>query len=137
MIDAGYMAKGIAGKPDWITAPGVVDIGSVSYCISEAFCDYIQHWKHNGYWLFDSPAAIREIASSQSIDLSAHRLFFYQVYQLQFDEERRSWQPFEPDPAFTTHVEAPARKQLLGFDVVSFDARDHSRMLTALVQQPG
>ena len=66
---------------------------------------------------------IREIASAESIDLSAHRLFFYQVYELQFDEERRVWHPFEPDPAFATEVEVPAQKQLLGFDVVSFDAQ--------------
>ncbi len=123
MIDAGYMAKRISSRPDWIKAPGVVDICSVSYCISEAFCDYISHWKHNGYWFFDSPAAIREIASAESIDLSAHRLFFYGVYELQFDEERRAWRPFEPDRAFTTKVEVPARKQLLGFDVVSFEAQ--------------
>lgn len=66
MIDAGYMAKKISPKPDWIEAPGVVDICSVSYCISEAFCDYIQHWKHNGYWFFDSPSIIREIAGAES-----------------------------------------------------------------------
>src|SRR5215208_6131813 len=100
MIDAGYMAKRISPKPDWIRVPGVVDIGSVSYCISKPFCDYIGHWKHNGYWFFDSPALIRGIASAESVDLSAHRLFFYQVYELQFDEERRAWQPFEVDPAF-------------------------------------
>ena len=41
----------------------------------------------------------------------------------QVDEERRVWQPFEPDPAFITKVEVPAHKQLLGFDVVSFDAQ--------------
>ena len=123
MIDAGYMAKRISSRPDWIEAPGVVDIRSVSYCISKPFCDYIQHWKHNGYWFFDSPAAIREIASAEAIDLSAHPLFFYEVYELQFDQERRVWQPFEPDRAFTTKVEVPARKQLLGFDVVSFDAQ--------------
>jgi len=123
MIDAGYMARKISSRPDWIEAPGVVDICSVSYCISEAFCDYIQHWKHNGYWFFDSPSLIREIASAEFLDLSAYRLLYYQVYQLQFDEERRVWQPFDPDPAFTTKVEVPARKQLLGFDVVSFDAQ--------------
>jgi hypothetical protein len=123
MIEAGYMARKISAKPDWIKASGVVDICSVSYCISEAFCHYIGHWKHNGYWFFDSPSVIREIASTESIDLSAYRLFYYEVYELQFDEERRSWQPFEPDRAFTTQVEIPARKQLLGFDVVSFDAQ--------------
>ena len=101
----------------------MADICSVSYCISKPFCDYIGHWKHNGYWFFDSPALIRGIASAESVDLSAHRLFFYQVYELQFDEERRAWQPFEVDPAFTTRVEVPPRKQLLGFDVVSFDAQ--------------
>jgi len=123
MIEAGYMARKISAKRDWIKAPDVVDICSVSYCISEAFCDYIQHWKHNGYWFFDSPAVMGEIASAQSTDLSAYRFFYYEVYELQFDEERRVWQPFEPDPAFATKVEVPAHKQLLGFDVVSFDAQ--------------
>jgi hypothetical protein len=123
MTEAGYIAKKISAKPHWINAPGVVDVCSVSYCVSEAFCDYIQHWKHNGYWFFDSPAVLREIASEESIDLSAHRLFYYEVYELQFDDERRVWQPFEPDPAFTTNVEVAARKQLLGFDVVSSDAQ--------------
>jgi hypothetical protein len=123
MIDAGYMAKELPGRPDWIKAPDVVDICSVSYCISKPFCDYIGHWKHNGYWFFDSPAVIREIASEESIDLSAYRLFYYEVYRFQFDEERRVWQSFEPDRAFTTEVELPAQKQLLGFDVVSFDAQ--------------
>jgi hypothetical protein len=123
MIDAGYMAKRISFRSDWIKAPGVVDICSVSYCISEAFCDYIQHWKHNGYWFFDSPEVIREIGRAESIDLSDYRLFFYEVYQLQFDEERGVWQPFEPDPDFITKVEVPTRKLLLGFDVVSFDAQ--------------
>ena len=123
MIEAGYMAKKVPSRPDWIKAPGVVDVCSVSYCISEAFCDYIGHWKHNGYWFFDSPPVIREIASAHSIDLSAYRLFYYEVYKLQFDEERRVWQRFEADRAFTTQVEVPAWKQLLGFDVVSFDAQ--------------
>ena len=122
MISAGYMAKRIAPRPDWINAPGVVDICSVSCCISDAFCDYVQYWKHNGYWLFDSPAVIREIARDHAIDLSGHRLLYYEVYELQFDEERRAWQALGPDPAFTTEVEIPERKQLLGFDVASFNA---------------
>ena len=123
MIHAGYMAKKVSAKPDWIKAPGVGDICSVGYCISEAFCDYIQHWKHNGYWFFDSPVVIREIASAEAIDLAAYRLFYYEVYDLQFDEERRAWQPFQPERAFTTRVEVPARKRLLGFDVVSFNVQ--------------
>lgn len=123
MIPAGYMAKRIASKPEWIKAPGVVDICSVSYCISEAFCDYVGHWKHNGYWFFDSPAIIKGIARDHAIDLSAHQILYFEVYQLQYDEERRRWQPFGPDPAFTTDVTVPDHKQLLGFDVTGFDAQ--------------
>lgn len=123
MIPVGYMAKRVAVRPDWIEAEGVADIYSVSGCVSKDFADYASYWKHNGYWFFDSPAIIRDIARAHAIDLSAHRLLYHEVYELQFDEERRRWQPFEPDPAFTTAVEAPERKQLLGFDVTSFDAQ--------------
>lgn len=123
MIAVGYMAKKISSRPDWIKAPGVLDIYSVSSCTSEAFCDYIQYWKHNGYWFFNSPTVIRDIARAEAIDLSAHRLFYYEVYEQQFEEKRGRWQPFGPEEAFITEVEAPGRKQLLGFDVVSFNAQ--------------
>lgn len=123
MIEAGYMAKKVASRPDWIQAPRVTDVCSVSSCISAAFCDYIGHWKHNGYWLFDSPSVIAEIARAESIDLSVHQIFYYEVHEQQFDEPLRRWQPFAPEAAFTTRVSAPERKELLGFDVVSFSAQ--------------
>jgi hypothetical protein len=48
MIPVGYMAKRVHKRPDWLQAPHVVDIFSVSGCISEDFADYINYWKHNG-----------------------------------------------------------------------------------------
>lgn len=123
MIAAGYMAKKVVPKPDWIKAAAVADVYSVSNCISTAFCDYIKHWKHNGYWFFDSPKAITGVAKAASVDLSDHRIVYYEVYEQQFDEEAHLWQPFEPEKAFTTTVELPDAKQLLGFDVVSFNAQ--------------
>ena len=123
MIAAGYMAKKVVRKPDWITAAAVVDLCSVSNCISTAFCDYITHWKHNGYWFFNAPKAIAEVAQAASVDLSEHRIFYYEVYEQQFDEDAHLWQPFEPEQAFTTAVELPDAKQLLGFDVVSFNVQ--------------
>lgn len=50
MIPVGYMAKRVPMKPDWLKATDVVDIYSVSSCIAEDFADYIEYWKHNGYW---------------------------------------------------------------------------------------
>ena len=70
MIAAGYMAKTISKTPDWLNVPGVSDIYSLSNFISPAFCDYIRHWKHNGYWLFNSPSAFRELAAADHLDLS-------------------------------------------------------------------
>jgi hypothetical protein len=123
MIAAGYMAKKVSPRPDWLKAAGVADLCSVSYCVSRAFCDYIKHWKHNGYWFFDSPKLMEEVAQAESVDLSGHRFFYYEVYEQQFDEELARWQSFEPEKAFPTNVEIPGHRQLLGFDVVSFNAQ--------------
>jgi hypothetical protein len=81
-------------RPDSLIAERVSSIYSVSDCISDNFTDYINFWKYNGYLLFDSPAAIIEIARENGIDLAETRLFFYEIHQLQFDSGR--WIPFEP-----------------------------------------
>jgi len=120
MIPAGYMAKKICSTPDWLKTNSVSDIFSVSNCVSEAFCDYIKHWKHNGYWLFNSPATIREVATAESVDLSEYKLFYYEVYEEEFDEQRKVWEPVHTEDSFETRVVVPENKQLEGYDVVSF-----------------
>ena len=121
MIPVGYMAKRVCTKPVWLEAGQVVDIYSISNCISEAFADYIDYWKHNGYWFFDSPEIIKNLAKENSIPLEGTSLFYYEVHETEFDRER--WHPFAPEPSFPTDVVTPARKRLEGFDVVTFYAR--------------
>jgi hypothetical protein len=121
MIPAGYMAKRVVARPEWLPADRVSSIYSVSGCISEDFADYINSWKHNGYWLFNSPDAILEIAQENKIDLSGTLLFFYEVYELQFDSGR--WTHFEPEPSFRTDVTVPEAKIFEGYDVVNFTAQ--------------
>ena len=118
MVPAGYMAKRVAARPDSLLPEGVSSIYSVSGCISENFTDYIDFWMHNGYWLFDSPAAIIDIARDKKIDLAQTVLFFYEVHELEFDEGE--WSHFEPERAFETNVKVPENKELEGYDVVSF-----------------
>lgn len=123
MIPVGYMAKRIVqGTPEWMHALNVTDVYSVSSCVSEEFADYIDVWKHNGYWLFDSPAIIREVAQEKSSDLSDCSLFFYEAYEMEFDEESGRWEPFAPEPSFTTNIVIPQFKRLEGFDLVTFFA---------------
>ena len=127
MIPTGYMAKRVYTKSEWrsdfpnfLKGAEVEDIFSVSGCISENFADYIRFWKHNGYWFYDSPEIFQSVAREHSIDLEGTKLFYYEVHELEFEDE--CWRPFGPQTGLPTNVLAPARKQLEGFDVVTFSA---------------
>jgi len=124
MTPAGYMAKCVVTRPDWLKAPAVDDISSVSGCVSEEFDgEYILNWKHNGYWLFDSIGLIEEIATAKAIDLADTTVFYYEIFEKEFDEKSKTWSPFEPDSSWPVAVEPPATSQLIGFDVVNYWAR--------------
>ena len=122
MYPAGYLAKQVSVRPDWLKAHRVTDIYSVSGCVSQDFADYVKFWKHNGFWLFDSPEVIQNIAHEKSIDLAGSTLFYYEVYEKEFDGE--TWRAFEPDPSFTTSVVVPTDFNFEGFDVVTFSNRN-------------
>lgn len=120
MIPVGYMAKHVLPRPEWLKAEQVLDIYSVSNCFFKNFADYIQYWKHNGYWFFDTPGIIQELAQEHAIDLSGTTLFYYEVHELEFMEDESQWAGFEPEPAFITQVVIPSQKTLEGYDFVSF-----------------
>lgn len=119
MTPIGYMYKTVAARTDWLKATGVVDIYSLSACISDNFDDYIKYWKHNGYWLFDSPRIIEDLAREAKIDLSSMTLFYYEAHEYEFDETAGEWRAFAAFPDFKTDVQAPVDKHLQGFDVVA------------------
>lgn len=120
MIPVGYLYKKVGLRPDWIKAEGVRDIYSLSGCVSDDFTDYVNYWKHNGYWLFDTPAIMQAIAAEAHIDLMGMKLFYYETYEEEYDEEGEVWLPFEPESSFLTNVERPVAAHLEGFDVVTF-----------------
>jgi hypothetical protein len=120
MIPAGYMAKFVVDRPDWLGVAVVEDIYSVSGCVSPSFADYYSAWKHNGFWLFNSTDVIRQLASEKGIDLTDAKFFYYELHERQFGEDGNE-EAFEaPDPAFATNVSVPQTKSLEGFDVVTF-----------------
>jgi len=124
MIPAGYMAKRVVRKPDWLKANGVEDIYSVSGCISKDFADYIKFWKHNGCWFFDSPEVIDQVAREQSIGLAGTTMFYYEVYEQEFDDGKGQWCPCERERSFPTNIRTPEKKILAGFDVVNSVTRN-------------
>lgn len=118
----GYMYKRIEPRPDWLAASKVADIHSLSGCISGYFADYIPLWKHNGFWLFDSPAIMEQVAADRGVSLEGLKLFYYEAYDKEYDRDTRAWVPFEPEASFATNVESPASKRLEGFDLTTFSA---------------
>ena len=129
MTPLGYIAKRIAQRPDWLDVPHVWDICSVANCISEDFADYINYWRHNGYWLFDHPEVISDICNENAIDTSGLRFFYLESDLTQYDPDRTLWVDFEPVASFSTCVKKAHESQLLGYDVVTIyccDAPEHS-----------
>jgi hypothetical protein len=119
MISVGYLAKKVAQRPDWLDAPDVKDIYSVSNCISDDFMDYIKIWRHNGYWLFDNPEIIQAVALEHAVNLEDLTFFYYEAYEQEFDEESKQWLSFAPEE-FTTNVIPPTQREFQGYDVVTF-----------------
>jgi hypothetical protein len=120
MMPAGYMYKRVALRPEWLQTDQVADIYSLSGCVSQYFAEYIKYWKHNGYWLFNSPNAMEEIAADAGSSLSDMTLFYYEVYEQELDEGSKEWVSVAPEASFETNVLLPQEKQLHGFDIVTF-----------------
>lgn len=131
MIPAGYMYKLVSTATDDAISANVIDFYSVGACgagISPFFTDYIPHWKHNGYWFFNSPDIMREIARDEGIDLSSMTLFYYELHDFELDQPEDGtvtrWIPVECSASFATDVSIPEDKVLAGYDVVEYACRN-------------
>lgn len=123
MIPLGYMYKRVAPRTEWLRAPQVNDIYSLSGCVSEFFDhDYVTAWRHNGYWLYDSPSVLQEVAARRGISLDGLKLFYYEAYDREYAERQDGWRSYSPESSFETKISAPTNKKLEGFDVVTFAA---------------
>lgn len=128
MIPVGYMAKRVAPPPGYVAPAGIVDVYSVSACVNDDFADFVDSWMHNGYWFFDRPELIANLAQENGIDLSGTKLFYYEAHELEYTgEEWRSFGPWDGWPE--VNVSPPAKSHLEGFDVVTFWPENSSQPL--------
>jgi hypothetical protein len=129
MISAGYLAKRNLKPPATLKVPDhVVDICSVSNCVNDNFEEgyipaldsYVDFWKHNDFWFFDSPKLISDIAVEHSIDMSGTHLFYFELYEQEYAPSI-GWRDLTPSRFERgTRVTAPASKRLDGYDVVTY-----------------
>ncbi|MFC1833594.1 hypothetical protein ACFL2Q_02525 [Thermodesulfobacteriota bacterium] len=127
MIPIGYMAKRVSLRPDWLHAPGVEDIYSVSHCVSDDFTEVCIHEDLNSYWFFDSPSIIWKIAKAYSIDMKGTKLFYYEMYELEFDhdENDQEWLAISVTTERSSCVVEPDEKHLEGYDLATYYAGEY------------
>ena len=123
LIPAGYLWKRVVDKPDWLSAASVRDVYSLSTCCSKAFADdYFEAWKHNDFWLFDSPEIMAEVARDSGATIADCRLFYFEIFDFQFDDLSHAWSPLQPVLTVSLAVRLPETKRLEGYDVVCFSS---------------
>lgn len=127
MIPLGYLYKLVGPRQNDRLAKQIDNIYTLGDCPGNSthdFYDFIPLWKHNGYWLFNTPEEMHEIASEQQIDLSKMTLFYYEAYEQEFDfvgeSDEPVWSSFEADSHFHTSIVIPDTKTFVGFDVVEY-----------------
>jgi hypothetical protein len=119
VIDAGYFFKRIELSPDWLAAPAVSEICSVSHCISQPPDGWIDAWRHNEFGWFNRIAdAIGVVPAERR---AQHRLFAYRIHPEIFRTSGRA--PLLV-PADVRPEAIPRDFRSLGFDSVSRSSAD-------------
>lgn len=108
---AGYLPKRIVPRPAFLDdAPSIVDVCSVSHCISPPPDGWIDHWLHNELGFFDSPELAGQVIPPSE---DGFTIFGYRLGTVRFSEGRPevwTWPAIEP--------EERSGYGSLGFDVV-------------------
>ena len=108
----GYFPKHIVSRPDWIRAPGVIEVCSVSNCVSAGPEGWVDRWLHNELAWYDSADLARQVVPPGGPQA---RIFAYRLLDIRFAAGREAPWPW-PSVA-PLALGAPFRS--IGFDAVS------------------
>lgn len=111
-VFAGYFAKRLTPRPDWLAVPHIREICSVSECMAKHPERWIDHWKHNDAGLFDTAELAASVVPSE--ERGAFAIVGYRVWDRMFEEGVET--PREED--LTAVPEPDASFESLGFDAV-------------------
>lgn len=109
----GYLPKRFTPREEWLFAEKVEEICSVSNCIAQRPEGLVQHWKHNDWWLYDSPALAWKLVSSE--ERGKQRMYGYLLFPIEFRQGKQS--PLNLPPGEAVALTPDFEK--LGYDVVS------------------
>jgi hypothetical protein len=114
LVDSGYFIKRVMLNPDWLQVPRVLEVCSVSNCISVPPEGWVERWLHNEFGWFNRIADAVRIAPADS--RTEYRLFAYRLYPEVF---RRSGRVALVVPGDVRPDPIPHAFQSLGFDSVN------------------
>ncbi len=109
----GYFPKLTMKRPDWLKSVGVEEVCSVSTCVSGAPDGWIDQWRHNEMWVYDTPELAWSVVPE--IGRGVFDLYAYQMFPVQFAKGQQ--QPFEIPSLQVAPL--PSSFERLGFDIVS------------------
>lgn len=109
----GYFPKRKMLRPVWLKNPQIEQICSASDCISEGPIDWIDQWRHNDMWAYDTAElAWSVVPEAERKDFEIHA---YRMFPVIF--EAGAEKPFELPLLQVKPL--PDTFELLGFDAVS------------------
>jgi hypothetical protein len=87
MILGGYFARRVKPRPDYLPAPGVREICSVSECNSPGADNWIASWRHNNLGWFNSVAEAESVVPAP--ERGDYRLFARERRALEAERRAR------------------------------------------------
>lgn len=103
----GYLPKKTPSRNAWFDGSVVQEVCSVSDCMSKRPDDWIDHWKHNAWGLYDSESLAWEIVGNdRKYDLYALRLFPV---------------VFDGPEILPITIVSSANENLAGYDLLGYD----------------
>lgn len=115
----GFLTRKVAGRPEWLDAvANIVDIASVSGCISRLPLDRWDWWLHNHAGFYNDPETAWKIVPEDERD--SYELFAYRVFLAVFGESGRQ-DGFPFDTAGCGVAPCADEPDLSGFERLGFD----------------
>jgi hypothetical protein len=108
----GYFPKKTSRLPELLEALNVEEVCSVSNCISEGPVNWIDAWKHNSHWVYDTPELAASVIGENE---GVFEMYAFKQYPIRVDSGE-----IQDEPVSEPNVNPLMQDyEFLGYDAVS------------------
>lgn len=116
-ILVGYFPLRIVSRPGFIKNERVTDICSATSCVSDSPTDWVDFWKHNDMWVYNTPDLAWSVVEPSLKD--RYDLFAFKVFPERVEVKKPS--PFDRSPFVLPSMGVQVMDESfekLGYDIV-------------------